>query len=187
MKPAGPDMDFEANMSHRVLIIAYGNPLRSDDGFGWRAAELLRPKVLALHADLLCVYQLTPELAAAASEADILIFIDAACNGQPGQVVCTAVVPLAEPARFSHQLAPEQIVALCGELYGAHPQAYAISVTGASFEHGEGLSETVREALPGCVCIAEELMCRNEGPEGGAHPSETWHYVHCDGHEAEIW
>ncbi len=106
MRQAGPDPDVEAHMPHRVLIIAYGNPLRSDDGFGWHAAELLRPKALELRADLLCVYQLTPELAAAISESDLLIFIDAACNGHPGQVVCSAVLPRPEPARFSHQLAP---------------------------------------------------------------------------------
>lgn len=174
-------------MSHRVLIIAYGNPLRSDDGFGWRAAELLHPKAEQFDAEILCVYQLTPELAATASTAQLLLFIDAACNGQPGQIVCTAVMPHAEPPRFSHQLAPEQIVAYCGELYQASPRAYAISVTGESFAHGEGLTATVSAALPACVSIAEELMCRHLEPAQAVTQTEAWHVIHCENREAEVW
>ncbi|HVU45720.1 MAG TPA: hydrogenase maturation protease [Terracidiphilus sp.] len=174
-------------MPHRILILAYGNPLRSDDGFAWHAAEMLRPAAQNLAAEILCEYQLTPELAATASTAELVIFIDAACNGQPGQIACTPVLPHPEPPRFSHQLAPEQIIALCGELYDAHPRAYAISVTGESFEHGEELTATVRDALPSCVSIAEELMARCDQPEEPASKMEAWYVVHCDGHEAEVW
>ena len=47
----------------RVLILGYGNPLRSDDGLGWQVAvQLFRtntsPEVLVLPC-----HQLTPELA----------------------------------------------------------------------------------------------------------------------------
>ncbi len=147
-------------MAYRTLIVAYGNPLRSDDGFGWRAAELLRRRLSAVETEVACVYQLTPELAAAASGADLVIFIDAACHGQPGQLVCTAVLPHPEPPRFSHQLTPGQLLAICGALYQAEPQAYAISVTGQSFDHGETLTEIVSSALSGCIHIVEELMQR---------------------------
>jgi len=174
-------------MPHRTLIVAYGNPLRSDDGFAWHAAQMLRPTAEDLGAQILCEYQLSPELAATASTADLLIFIDAACHGQPGQLVCTAVLPHPEPLRFSHQLAPEQILALCGELYAAHPHAYAISVTGESFAHGESLSDSVREALAGCVSIAEELMTRHRELHESSNKVETWHVVHCNGHDAEVW
>jgi len=174
-------------MPYHILIVAYGNPLRSDDGFAWHAAEMLRPAAERLHAEILCEHQLTPELALAASTANLIIFIDAACNGQPGQVVCTVVLPHPGLSRFSHQLGPEQVLALCSELYAAHPHAYAISVTGESFEHGESLSETVRQALPGCVRIAQELMARHDLPGEAVNKTETWHVVRCDGHEAEIW
>src|SRR5262245_29107852 len=72
----------------RVLIIGYGNPLRADDGVGWQAArhlaELLRDEPI----EILALHQLTPELAEPISRADLIIFIDASNEGQPGSWKC---------------------------------------------------------------------------------------------------
>jgi hypothetical protein len=62
--------------ANRVLVIACGNPLRSDDGVAWLAAEQLR-QTLQPPAKVICVHQLTPELAEEASRAEIVFFIDA--------------------------------------------------------------------------------------------------------------
>ena len=141
----------------RNLVIAYGNPLRSDDGIGWHAAELLRRELTPSQVEVVCVHQLVPELAEAASRADMVIFIDAACNGTRGEIVCAEVHPTAGMAGHSHQLSPEQVIALCQQLYRQCPCAFAVSVGGESFDHGEALSQTVANSLTRLVETVSEL------------------------------
>jgi hydrogenase maturation protease len=145
-------------MAPRILIVAYGNPLRSDDGVAWHAAELLRREFPAPPVEILCVHQLTPELAEDASRADNLVFIDAACDGEPGLIAVAEVDSSEEPASFSHQFTPEQVVALCRRLYGVGPRAFTISIVGKSFEHGDALSDELRAALPRLVGTMRELI-----------------------------
>jgi hydrogenase maturation protease len=147
-------------MAPRILIVAYGNPLRSDDGIAWHAAEMLRREFPAPPTEILCVHQLTPEISETASRADELIFIDAACDGEPGRIVVAEVGSSDEPVRSSHRLTPQQIVALCRQLYGVGPQAFAVSISGRSFEHGDALSQELRAALPRLVATVRELIDR---------------------------
>ena len=67
----------------RTLIIGYGNPLRGDDGLGWQVASELAKCVDAL-ISVVAVHQLTPELAEPVSDADLVIFVDSSCDGEPG-------------------------------------------------------------------------------------------------------
>ena len=60
----------------RALIIGYGNPLRGDDGLGWRAAEQLAEIIPQSEAEVIACHQLTPELAEPISRARLVIFID---------------------------------------------------------------------------------------------------------------
>lgn len=132
----------------RILILAYGNPLRGDDGVAWRAAEELSVKFTAPELEIVCVHQLTPEMAEKVSWADAVIFLDASEDGEPGEVRCK---PLLEPfgdVRFSHQLSPVAILALSKQLYGASPLAYSVTLTGQCFDHGDTLSSAAAAALP---------------------------------------
>lgn len=147
-------------MAPRVLILACGNPLRSDDGVGWHAAQLLREGLRAAETEIVSVHQLTPELAEAAASACGIIFLDAAQNGTPGDIACLPVHRDAEPERFSHALTPGQVMALCEQLYGVRPQAYMVSIAGECFDHGEGLSATVASALPQLIDTVEALIAR---------------------------
>ena len=61
----------------RVLIVAYGNPLRSDDGVGWVVAEELRRRLASPEVEVLRLQQLLPEVAESLSRADAVIFVDA--------------------------------------------------------------------------------------------------------------
>ncbi|HVZ83773.1 MAG TPA: hydrogenase maturation protease [Terracidiphilus sp.] len=138
-------------MAPCALILACGNPLRSDDGLAWHAAELLRQRLPESAAEILCTHQLTPELAEPAARAQMVIVIDAAGTGAPGEVHCAAAPADPGPGSFSHRLAPAQLLALCSALYGAHPQGFVASIAGADFDHGDTLSPTVRAALPQLV------------------------------------
>lgn len=142
----------------RILILAYGNPLRGDDGVAWHAAEELSVKFTAPELEIVCVHQLTPEMAEKVSWADAVIFLDASEDGEPGEVRCK---PLVEPfgdVRFSHQLSPVAILALAKQLYGASPTAYSVTLTGQCFDHGDTLSSTAAAALPRLVAEVNALV-----------------------------
>jgi hydrogenase maturation protease len=122
-----------------MLIIGYGNPLRGDDGFGYRAAERI-PGALAVH-------QLTPELMEPIARADRVIFLDASAEGAPGEVRRRRVHPSSDPRAFTHHFTPESLLAGALALYGHAPDAVLITVTGADFSLSESLSPAVQAAL----------------------------------------
>ena len=131
----------------RVLIIGYGNPLRADDGLGWRAAEQLR-EAAPPDTEVLTVHQLTPELAEDASRAELVVFIDAGEGGTPGSWKREEIAPDAGGQPFTHHVTPASLVSAAGTLYGRAPRAVLFSMAGESFEFGEGLSPRVAAALP---------------------------------------
>jgi hydrogenase maturation protease len=146
-----------------VLIVAYGNPLRSDDGVAWRAAELLRGKYSADEVEIQCLQQLGPELAESASRCECVIFVDASAKqGSPGEVQVVDFSAdfneASQASRFCHALPPSAILGLSERLYGSRPRAYCATIIGESFEHGESLSPLVTAALPSLVARIEELV-----------------------------
>jgi len=146
----------------RVLIIAYGNPMRSDDGLAWHAADKLEGKYQPSEVEILRVHQLAPELAENVSRSEAVIFVDAAmadgANGHPGEVGDTEIgLPQGTP-RFSHQLSPAAVMALASQLYGVSPRAFAVTLTGDCFDHGEGLLPVVAAAIPVLVARIEERV-----------------------------
>jgi len=61
----------------RILIIGWGNPLRGDDGVGWRAAELLSGTLAGHDVAVRVSHQLMPELAEEISRSEFVVFIAA--------------------------------------------------------------------------------------------------------------
>ena len=144
----------------RVLIVAYGNPLRCDDGLAGRAAAALEDKFSSSDLEIVRTHQLAPELAETVSRCEAVIFVDAAAAGSapPGEIRSTQIrLPAATP-RFTHQLSPGAIVALARQLFGATPSAFSVSLTGDCFDHGESLSPAVEAALPALVARIEALI-----------------------------
>lgn len=147
----------------QILIIAYGNPLRSDDGVAWRAAELLREKFSPDEIEILCLHQLAPELAEIVSQFPGVIFIDAASSPEsdPGEICVKELGDddLTDSANhFSHALSPLAVIRLAETLYRAKPRAFAVTVTGQNFDHGEALSPAAASALPQLVAGIEALV-----------------------------
>ena len=141
----------------RVLIIAYGNPLRSDDGVGWVVAEELRRRLASSEVEVVRLQQLLPEVAEGLSRTETVIFVDASCDGEPGKVRCQTVLPPPAKVQFSHQLSPAEILGLASRLYGATPRAFCVSLAGQCFEHGEKLSESIAARLPLLAATVEQL------------------------------
>ena len=155
----------------RVLIVAYGNPLRTDDGLAWRAAAALQDKFSSSDVEIVRLHQLAPELAEAVSRSEAVIFVDAnaAGTGSPGEIRCAQIGLPEAPPRFSHQISPDGIVALAHQLFGLKPTAVSVTLTGECFDHGESLSPGVTAALPALVARIETLvqqLLSGEAPPG---------------------
>ena len=131
-----------------MLIIGYGNPLRGDDGFGYRAAERI-PGAIAVH-------QLTPELMDPIARADRVLFLDAAVEGIPGEIRRRRIQPRGGEAAFTHHATPESLLAGALTLYGRAPDAELITVTGANFSLSDELSPAVERALADIPELAPE-------------------------------
>lgn len=140
-----------------LLIIAYGNPLRSDDGVAWQAAETLRRKLPSSQAEIICVHQLTPELSEQVSRSDSVVFLDASCSGEPGKITCEPL-SLSGDVHFAHRLSPSGLLALGKLLYGDTPRAFSVSLSGKSFDHGDTLSAAAVNSLPRLVARVCELV-----------------------------
>ncbi|MGB8062702.1 MAG: hydrogenase maturation protease [Candidatus Sulfotelmatobacter sp.] len=146
----------------RVLIIAYGNPLRSDDGVAWHAVEALQQKFSPAEIEIACLHQLSPELAETLSRFRFVIFVDAASSpeGHPGEIRVEDLGgkdPADSGSPFFHALSPNAVIRLAETLYGAKPRAFALTVAGQNFDHGESLSPAVAAALPHLVARIEAL------------------------------
>ena len=151
----------------RILIIAYGNPLRGDDGLAWHAAQKLSEQGLPEDAELITRHLLTPELALPVSEAATVLFIDATRAGVPGELTSAPVKPQRQASSvFTHEFSATTILGMAQELYGKCPAAFSISLCGECFEHGETLSARVEEGLPRLVALVSEFI-------HSANPSQT--------------
>jgi hydrogenase maturation protease len=142
-----------------VLIIGYGNPLRSDDGIGWRAADEIARECSASDIRVVRLQQLLPEIAEDASRANLAVFIDARQGGTPGEITCEVLESNTTTApAYSHDLSPASVLRLAEQLYGKRPRAYLITVSGESFTEGDSLSPAVATALPHLIAHIKTLI-----------------------------
>ena len=140
-----------------VLVIGYGNPLRSDDGVGWVVAARLAADARLDGARILELHQLAPELALDVSQADLVILVDARADLAAGVVEAGRVAETgASGTTWSHHLDPATLVALAVELYGRAGVVHVVGVGVASLEIGERLSPLVEQA----VDVAIETIAR---------------------------
>ena len=134
------------------LIIGYGNPLRGDDGVGWRVAEEAAAVLPDPPVTVLTVQLLTPELADTISRSERLILIDAAAEGVPGEVRCFPIAAdsaaAASLAIGTHEVTLDRLLGMAQELFGRCPPAHMVTVSGESFEVSESLTATVEAAVP---------------------------------------
>jgi len=147
-----------------VLVVGYGNPLRTDDGVGPAVAERLAGDPRLAGATVLTGHQLTPELAFDASRASLLILVDAEDGLAPGELsVRRLAAPDGDEASgppLTHHLDPAGLLALARELFGASPPLVMVGIGTASMELGEGLTPQVEAAVAraadAVVAVVEE-------------------------------
>jgi len=158
----------------RALVIGYGNPLRGDDGLGWRVADELETCLEPGEATVLACHQLTPELAAPIAKADLVVFVDARVGERPGRVAVERVEAGGiDGWSFSHHLTPAALVTMAATLYGRQPTARVVSVEAAAFDDSVVLSAAVEAAVPAAVRCVQALIWRHHararGRRGDGH------------------
>ena len=121
------------------------------------AAVLPDPPVSVLTVQLL-----TPELADPISRSDLLILIDAAAEGPPGEVRCFPIAAgsaaAASLAIGTHEVTLDRLLGMAQELFGHCPPAYMVTIAGESFEVSEALTATVEGAVAEAVARVLELV-----------------------------
>jgi hydrogenase maturation protease len=157
MRSKGIDMQ-------RVLIIGYGNPLRADDGVGWHAARRLAELLQDEPIEILALHQLTPELAEPISRADLIIFIDASHEGQPGSWKCERLeLDTTLGNSLAHHLTPRSLLAYAQAIFKVSPATLVVSVAGESFAYCEQLTPRIETALRQVIEHVRELIARLPG------------------------
>jgi len=149
-----------------VVVIAYGNPLRGDDGLASHAADELRKNLTFPDVEILQVHQLAPELAENLSRSHVVVFVDASAakpgKTQPGEIGIVEIGKQesnrATGSPFHHQFSPASLLALAAELYHTTPRAFLATMTGEDFSPGERLSPSIEGAMPEFVARIERLI-----------------------------
>ena len=159
----------------RVLVIGYGNSLRSDDGVGWHVAMRLCDDPRLTACEVLARHQLTPELALDLGEASLVILIDAdvgvapgaisvrRLTGEPGARNGARGMGTIDRSPSTHHVDAGELLALAGELGGHVPEAVVIGVGVADLELGESLSPAVGAALPDVADLVLGLVADHQG------------------------
>jgi hydrogenase maturation protease len=128
----------------KIVVIGYGNSLRSDDGVGPRVATAVAlwevPALLSV-----AVHQLTPELAELLAPAELVIFVDARLAKVGEAVVILQLEPSVEHEIHGHFCDPRSLLALIRALHGRIPQSWLVTIPATDFSLGEGLSITARD------------------------------------------
>lgn len=158
-------------MNEGVLVVGYGNTLRTDDGVGRHAAERLANDPRLDGVAVIACHQLTPELALDVSRAAVVVFMDASYGSSAGTLTIERMEPTTRTETgSSHQLGPWGLVALARDLYGsAPPDVFVVGVGVESVLLGDRLSPAVEVALPRLVDAVAELVA-DEGARHGAVP-----------------
>lgn len=153
----------------RVLVIGYGNPGRCDDGLGMLLAE----RIEALQIPGVTVqtrYQLNVEDADDVAKHPVVVFLDA-CLCAPPPYFFRELEARAGTLEFTtHSLAPEGVLGLAHEVFGAPTKGYAVAVRGYDFHDvGEKISKEAEVNLEEALAFLAEAL----RPGGQLHPTEV--------------
>jgi hydrogenase maturation protease len=135
-----------------LLVIGYGNTLRSDDGVGPRVAEAVESLHLPGVETLVC-QQLSPEYADPIAHAETVVFVDAAIDA-PKEVQLRPLVPNESSQLMAHAADPRTMLALARDVFGHAPKAWWLTIPAVNMEFSETLSSTAER---GCAEAIQKI------------------------------
>ncbi|MEZ4657059.1 MAG: hydrogenase maturation protease [Caldilineaceae bacterium] len=167
------------------LFIAYGNPLRRDDGAGLALAEHFADAWRRLGASVhhISTQQLTPELAAdiAESGAAHVLFFDTAANCEQ-EIQLRRLDAVQAGITLGHQFSPALLLVMARELYGAAVAGWLVTVPGVDFGHGAGFSPQVQRLIVKAEIMAQKFLAyvADPSPDGQCppHHAPSVKYIH---------
>ncbi len=149
------------DIPERILIYAYGNPGRQDDGLGNRFVEELGKWIDDKNIqgiEIECNYQLNIEDSLKVADKDIVIFVDAS-NEDIEDIHFSVVEPSEGRSEFTtHSASPAFVLALCIRLYDKHPKTYLLQIRGYEWEFKEGLSAKAEKNLQKALEFVEGIL-----------------------------
>jgi hydrogenase maturation protease len=156
------------NAHQTVLVIGYGNDLRSDDAVGKRIAEAVAtwkcPYVQAL-----AVHQLTPELTVKLANVERAIFVDAHTATHDQEVQVCPLKPIYTGGIAGHTGDPQSLLALTKALYSYCPQAWWVTIPGVNFEVGDSLSLIAKRGVSVALERIDQLIQEDPTPKEMRH------------------
>lgn len=143
-----------------LVVLAVGNDARGDDALGpllMTRLEALDPPGVARVLD----FQLQVEHALDLDGVALALFVDAHCR----QEVPVALAPIqAEPTTgASHALSPAQVLGVGRRIGRAMPEAWLMSLAGADFSLGQGLSPVGQASLEAGWRCLQALLANPTG------------------------
>ena len=159
-------------MQPHLLVIGYGNTLRSDDGVGPRVVEALGALHLPGLRTLVC-QQLSPEHSGMISLARTVVFVDAAVDS-PLEVQFRKLAPGSSAQLMAHAADPRTMLALARDVFGHVPEAWWLTIPAVRLGFGEEFSPETEagyhEAMDLLKSMAEEFChCKGKIAETAAN------------------
>jgi hydrogenase maturation protease len=151
------------NAPQTVLVIGYGNDLRSDDAVGKQVAEAVTTWKLS-YVQALTVHQLTPELTVKLTKVERAIFVDAHTATPDQEVQVRPLEPVHTGGIAGHTGDPQSLLALTKVLYSYCPQAWWVTIPGINFEVGDSLSFIAKQGVSVALERIEQLI-QDLGPQ----------------------
>jgi len=145
-----------------ILIVGYGNSLRSDDGLGPNVVTHLSSLPEIANDSTITVtisHQLVPEMAELIAQNRIVVFIDsraASPEHPPGSIHWEMIQPDPQkPVTMGHHFTPSGLLSYTNAIFRVQPMAYVASVSAESFDYGDALTPIVKAALPSFVQLLQ--------------------------------
>lgn len=147
----------------RVVVFAWGNASRGDDGIGPAIAARLEAAALP-GVTVVEDFQLQLEHALDLDGADLALFVDAA-RGGPAPFDLAEIAPSDDVTAFSHALAPATVLGVYRRITGrTPPAAFVLAVRGEEFALGAAMSAAAEAAAAKAGALALALCARPEPP-----------------------
>lgn len=138
-------------------LFAIGNSGRQDDGLGWALAGAIEQRGF-FKGKVHYRYQLQVEDADVVAQAHTVIFVDAFKGFLPQGFSWKPCEPAIEFHFSTHAIAPESILFLSKDLFGAEPKAFCLLIQGHAWELETGLTLAAKQNLYAALTFWENLL-----------------------------
>ncbi len=153
----------------RIVVAGWGNPLRGDDGAGWRVAEAVEER-WGDRVQVLQGQQPLPEWSAALADADVAYLVDACvdatCSEGPavrGLQAPEATWTAGASLLGGHALGADELVQLARSLFGHAPETYLLSIPASQLDLGDDVSPCAQAGIEAALRYLEKALTERLG------------------------